>query len=59
MWEFWNPMYLMLLKVYCSSFLVFAGSTMIDLLRNKDELLEWTVPALKWSVKKGNMESTV
>ena len=42
-------MYIMLLKVYCSPFSTVGGGMfhwpMIDLLQNKDELLEWTVPA--------------
>ena len=55
----------MLLKVYCSSFSAVATVTftwpMIDLLRDKDKSLEWTVPAFKCDqlIRKRNMESTV
>ena len=58
-------MYIMLLKVYCSSFSAVAASSfnwpMIDLLRNKDEMLEWTIPAFKCDQekRKGYTESTV
>ena len=53
------------MKVCCSSFSAIAAGTfnwpMIDLLQNKDELLEWIVPAFKCDQQKrmGNMESTV
>ena len=55
----------MLLKVYCSSFSAVATVMftwpMIDLLRDKDKSLEWTVPAFKCDQlkRKRNMESTV
>ena len=50
-------MYITLLKVYYFfSFSAIAAGTfnwpMFDLLRNKDELLEWTVPAFKCDQKK-------
>ena len=55
----------MLLKLYCSSFSAVAAGTfnwpMIDILPNKDESLEWTVPSFRCDQQKGkgNMESTV
>ena len=61
-YEFWNPMYITLFKVYCSPFLAVSACTfnwpMIDILRNKDESLKWTVPAFKCdqSKRKGNMD---
>ena len=57
-------MYIMLLKMYWSSFSAVAAGTfnlsMIDLLRNKDESLKWTVPAFKCDQlkRKGNLEYT-
>ena len=45
----------MLLKLYCSLFSAIAVGTfdwpMIDILQNKDEQFEWTVPTGKYSVK--------
>ena len=58
-------MYIMLLKVYCPSFSAVSSGTfdwpMINILRNKDESLERTVPAFKCGQykRKGNMESIV
>ena len=49
-------MNIILLKVYCSLFSAVATGTfnrpVIDLLRNKDELLEWTVPLSSAIIKK-------
>ena len=56
-------MYIMLLRVYWSSFSAVAAGTfdwpMIDILRNKDE--SWTVPVFNCDQynRKENMESTV
>ena len=50
-YEFWNAMYMMLLKVYWSSFSAVTACifnwSMIDLLRKKDESLECAAPAFK------------
>ena len=49
--EFWNTMYIRILKMYCSWFSAVAACTfnwlMIDLLQNKDESLKWTASAFK------------
>ena len=51
-------MYIMLLKVYWSSFsavvtcTTFFNRHIIDLLRNKDESLEWTAPTFKCDQEK-------
>ena len=58
-------MYILLLKVYCSSFSAVAAGMfvwmIINLLRNKDESLESIASAFKSDKqkRKGNMESTV
>ena len=48
-------MYIILLKVYCSSFSAVAVGMfnwpMIDLLQNKDELLKWAVHTFKCDKK--------
>ena len=57
--------YIVLLKVYWFSFSAVVACTfhwhMIDLLRNKDESLEWTAPTYKCDQekRKRNVESTV
>ena len=58
-------MYIMLLKMYCSSFSAVAASTfnwpMIEFIQNKVEMNDWTAPALKCDQqnRKGNMENKV
>ena len=54
-------MYIMLLYVYCSSFLAVAAGMfnwpMIDLLQNKDGLFEWTVYILSSAINKKERET--
>ena len=64
-YEFWNAMYIMLRKIYCSWFSAVTAATLnwsrIDLLRNKFESFKWTAHAFKrdqWK-RKGHIESTV
>ena len=61
---FWKPMYIMLLKVYCSSFSAAAVGTfnwpMIGIFQNKNESLEWAGAAFNkkeretWKIQRGS-----